>query len=127
MVIYPDLEEIIISYFKDNLLTIEGYENVNIAPVKSMNDNASEVIVNASYNNDISQVHRNASLILEVYSDTFEKANTLSLIVDALIREATVGSIKKVDVIVGPVRLSEASTLEKRSLSVDLVVKATQM
>jgi hypothetical protein len=127
MVIYPDLEEIIISYFKDNLLTIEGYENVNIAPVKSMDDNASEVIVNASYNNDISQVHRNASLILEVYSDTFEKANTLSLIVDALIREATVGSIKKVDVIVGPVRLSEASTLEKRSLSVDLVVKATQM
>jgi len=127
MVIYPDIEEIIITYLKSNLLTIAGYENVNIAPVKSMSDTASEVIVNGSYNSDISQVHRNASLVLEVYADTFEKANTLSLIVDALIRGANIGSIKKVDVIVGPVRTTEASALEKRSLSVDLVVKATQM
>jgi hypothetical protein len=127
MVIYPDIEEIIINYFKDNLLTITGYENVNIAPIKSMNDNASEVIITAAYNADISQVHRNASLVLEVYSDTFEKANTLALVVDALIREATVNEIKKVTVVVGPVRLTESSTSEKRSLSVDLVIKATQM
>ena len=127
MVIYPDIDAIIISYLKDNLLTITGYENVNIAPVKSMNDNASEVIVTGAYNSDISKVHRSASLILEVYSDTFEKANTLALIVDALIREATVNEIKKVDVVLGPVRLAEPSTSEKRSLSVDLVVKATQM
>lgn len=127
MVIYPDIDELLISYLKDTLLVITGYENVNIAPVKSMNDNASEVIVTASYNRDISQVHRNASAVIEVYADTFEKANTLSLIVDALIREATVNGIKKVDVVVGPVRLAEASTSEKRSLSIDLVVKATQM
>ena len=111
-VIYPDLEEIIIAYFKTNLNTITGYENVNIAPVKSMNDNAQEVIINCSYNRDISDVHRNASAVIEVYADTFENANTLSLIVDALIRKATVNGIKKVDVIVGPVRLSEASTSE---------------
>lgn len=127
MVIYPDIDELLITYLKDTLLVITGYENVNIAPIKSMNDNASEVIVTASYNRDISQVHRNASAVIEVYADTFEKANTLSLIVDALIREATVNGIKKVDVVVGPVRLAEASTSEKRSLSIDLVVKATQM
>ena len=127
MVIYPDIEELIIAYLKSNLLTITGYENVNIAPIKSMNDNASEVIIQGAYNNDISKVHRAASLVIEVYADTFEKANTLSLIVDALIREATVNDIKKVDVVVGPIRLAEASSSEKRSLSVDLVVKATQM
>lgn len=127
MVIYPDIEELIIAYLKSNLLTIAGYENVNIAPVKSMSDSASEVIVNGSYNRDLSAVHRAASLVLEVYADSFEKANTLSLVVDALIREATVNDIKKVDVVIGPVRVNEPSTLEKRSLSVDLVVKATQM
>lgn len=127
VVIYPDIEELIISYLKDNLLTIAGYENVNIAPIKSMSDTASEVIVTGSYQRDLSDVHRDASLLLEVYADTFEKANTLSLIVDALIRAATVNNIKKVEVVVGPVRLADASPLEKRSLSVDLVVKATQM
>jgi len=127
MVIYPDIDELLISYLQSTLLTITGYENVNIAPIKSMNDTASEVIVTAAYNSDVSKVHRNASAVLEVYADTFEKANTLSLIVDALIREATVNGIKKVEVILGPVRTDEKSTLEKRSLSVDLVVKATQM
>lgn len=126
-VIYPDIEEIIIAYLKDNLLTISGYENVNIAPVKSMNDNGSEVIVTGAYQRDLSDVHRDASLLLEIYAETFEKANTLSLVVDALIRAATVNNIKKVEVVVGPVRLPDASPLEKRSLSVDLVVKATQM
>ena len=125
MVIYPDIEELIIDYLKDNLLTITEYSDVRIGHTKSKNDNLSEVIVTGSYNRDLSEVHRSASLVLEVYANTYEKASTLALIVDSLIREATVDAIKKVEVTVGPIRLAEASTSEKRSLSVDLVVKST--
>jgi hypothetical protein len=127
MVIYPDVEELIISYLKDTLLIKPGYSAVRIGHTKSKNDSLSEVIVTGSYNRDLSKVHRSASLVLEVYSDTYEKSSTLALIVDSLIREATVDAIKKVEVTVGPVRLAEASTSEKRSLSVDLVVKAASV
>jgi hypothetical protein len=125
MVIYPDIEKILVSYVKTTLNAIAGYENVKVSTIKSTDDKLSEVVITASYNSDINQVMRNASAVIDVYSDTYEKASTLSLLVDSIIREATVDGIKKVDVVLGPTRTAEASQSELRSLSVDFIVKAT--
>jgi hypothetical protein len=124
MVIYPDIEKILVSYIKTTLNAIEGYENVKVSTIKSTEDKLSEVVITATYNSDINQVMRNASAVIDVYSDTYEKANTLSLLVDSIIRDATVDGIKKVDVVLGPTRTAEASQSELRSLSVDFIVQA---
>lgn len=126
-IIYSDLDATIIDYLKTNILSIPEWTNVLIGVKKSLNDNANEIIVTSSYNGDITKVTRSASLVLEIYAHDFETANTLSLVVDSIIRNATVGDIKKVEVAIGPVRTTEASSAEKRSLSVDLVVQATQI
>jgi len=124
MIIYPDIEKILVSFLKTRLSAIAGYENVKVSTIKSMDDKLSEVIINGNYNGDISQVHRTASAVIDVYSDTYEKASSLSLLIDSLIREATVEGIKKVEVVLGPTRTAESSQSERRSLSVDFVVKA---
>jgi hypothetical protein len=124
MIIYPDIEKIIVSYLKTELNSIAGYETVKVSTIKSKEDLLSEVIINGSYNSDINKVMRSASAVIDVYSDTYEKANTLGLLVDALIRDATISGIKKIDVVVGPTRTTEASQSERRSLSIDLIVKA---
>lgn len=127
MVIYPDIEKVVIAYLKANLLTITGYENVNIATIKSKNNNLNEVIITGAYNSDINQVMRNASAVIDIYANSYEEANTLALLTDALIREATVNNIKQVLVVVGPTRTIEQSQQEKRSISVDFVVKANDL
>jgi len=127
MVIYPDIEKILVSYMKSALNIIAGYETVKVSTIKSKNDSTTEVIITGSYNTDINKVTRAASAIIDIYADTYENANTLALLVDALIREATVEGIKKVDVVVGPTRTAEASQSEKRSLSIDLTVKGNDL
>lgn len=126
-IIYSDLDATIIDYLKTNILSIPEWTNVLIGIKKSLNDDTTEIVVTSAYNTDITKVTRGATLVLEVYAPDFETANTLSLVVDSVIRDATVGDIKKVEVARGPIRLAEASSSEKRSLSVDLVVKATQL
>ena len=127
MVIYPDIEKILISYIKSTLNIIAGYETVYVSTVKSGKDNLNEVIITGSYNTDITKVTRNASAVIDVYGQSYNEANTLSLLVDAIIREATVEGIKRVDVVVGPTRTAEASQSEKRSISIDLTVKGNDL
>ena len=127
MVIYPDIEKILVSYIKSTLNIMTGYETVKVSTIKSKNDLISEVVITGSYNTDINQLTRSASAVIDVYADSYDKANTLALLVDAIIRTATVEGVKKVDVVVGPTRTAEASQSEKRSLSIDLTVKGNDL
>lgn len=127
MVIYSDIEKTLVSYLKSTLNAMPEYINVRVATVKSKENSLPEVIIKGAYNADINQVLRAASAVIDVYATSYEEANRLSLIVDAFIREATVGDIKKVDVVLGPTRTIEQSQMEKRSLSVDFVVKANNL
>jgi hypothetical protein len=126
MVIYPDIEKIIVSYLS-NALTNIGETDVKVRINKSKDNDIKEVIITGSYTSEISPVHKTASIVVDIYCPTHEEANTLSLIVDSLIRGATVEGIKKVDVVLGPVRTAEASQSQKRSMSVDLVVQASNL
>jgi hypothetical protein len=123
MIIFTDLDKILVDYLKQ-ALTENDINDVVVSVKKSKQNDLKEVIITATYNDEITPVHRNASAVLDIYAPSFGEANTLSLIVEALIREATVDEIKKVEVILGPTRTTELSQSERRSISVDLVIKA---
>lgn len=126
MIIYPDIEKIIVSYLSEALINI-GETDVKVRINKSKNNDEKEVIITAAYNADIPPVHKQASLVIDIYCPTHEEANALSLKVDSVIRGATIQGIKKVDVVLGPVRTAEASQSQKRSMSVDLIVQASNL
>ncbi len=123
MIIFSDLEIILVDYLKEQLEAID-MADVKVSVKKSKENNLKEVIITANYIDEVTKVHRNATAVLDIYAPTYGEANSLSLTVEALIREATVGDIKKVEVVLGPTRTTELTQSERRSISVDLVIKA---
>lgn len=123
MIIFSDLEIILVDYLKEQLEAID-MADVKVSVKKSKENNLKEVIITANYIDEVTRVHRNATAVLDIYAPTYGEANSLSLTVEALIREATVGDIKKVEVVLGPTRTTELTQSERRSISVDLVIKA---
>jgi hypothetical protein len=123
MIIFSDLEIILVDYLKEELEAI-NMADVKVSVKKSKENNLKEVIITANYIDEVTRVHRNATAVLDIYAPTYAEANSLSLTVESLIREATVGDIKKVEVVLGPTRTTELTESERRSISVDLVIKA---
>lgn len=125
MIIFSDLEVTLVDYLKEKFEELE-INDVKVSVKKSKNNNVKEVIITANYIDEITKVHRNATAVLDIYAPTYAEANSLSLTVEALIREATVGDIKQVEVVLGPTRTTELTESERRSISVDLVIKANE-
>lgn len=123
MIIFSDLEIILVDYLKEQLEAVD-MADVKVSVKKSKENNLKEVIITANYIDEVTRVHRNATAVLDIYAPTYGEANSLSLTVESLIREATVGDIKKVEVVLGPTRTTELTQSERRSISVDLVIKA---
>jgi len=123
MIKYSDIEVILIGYLKEKLEELE-MDDILVSVKKSKNNNLKEIIITANYNDEFTPVHRNASAVIDIYAPSYGEANSLSLIVEALIREATIGDIKKVEVVLGPTRTTELTQSERRSISVDLIIKA---
>ena len=89
---------------------------------------AKQLVIIAAYNEETAaRVTKLATVTLEVYANDYETASSLGLLVEALVRGATTGGIKRAEVRVGPVRTTEDSTLERRSLDVELVVKGSEL
>lgn len=126
MIKYPDIEITLVSFLKEELEQA-GEENIIVSTKKSKTNGLKEIIITANYNNEITPVHRIASAIIDIYAPTYAEANTLSLTVESIIREATTGEIKKVEVIVGPTRTTETTQSERRTISIEMVVKANQI
>lgn len=123
MIIFEDIEKTLVAYLKETF-EYEGEQNIIVSTKKSKQNGLKEVIITANYVNEITQVHRNASAVLDIYAPTYAEASRLGFLTEAFIREATVGDIKKVEVVLGPTRTTEQTESERRSISVDLVIKA---
>jgi hypothetical protein len=123
MIKYSDIEVILISYLKEKFEELE-MDDILVSVKKSKNNNLKEIIITANYNDEFTPVHRNASAVIDIYAPSYGEANSLSLIVEALIREATIEDIKKVEVVLGPTRTTELTQSERRSISVDLIIQA---
>lgn len=132
MVIFPDIEKTLVSYLVAALAGngSETAQGVRVGTKKAQPDEdqpAKEVVVTAAYNAEQDYVVKTASVTLEVYAADYATANSLSLLVEALIRGCTGDEIKKAEVRLGPVRIAEEGTQEKRYLDVGLVVKGTDL
>jgi len=123
-VIFPDIEPVIVSY----LSGVFG-EGVYVATKKAQPDNPQsyQVIVTGSYSRTNDKVLRDASAVIDVYADTYADASDLAVFVSAIIPEIVGSTIKKAEVVLGPVRQSDEAPQEKRSISVDFVVKGSTL
>lgn len=128
-VIFPDIEKTLVGYLT-TVLPEHGANDVRVATKKAQPDEAQptkEVVITAAYNAEQNYVLKSASVTIEVYADTYANANALSLLVEALIRGCVGNQIKMAEVRVGPVRIGEEGTQEKRYLDVGLMVKGTEL
>lgn len=132
MVIFPDIEKTLVAYLVAALAGngSQTAQGVRVGTKKAQPDEdqpAKEVVVTAAYNAEQDYVLKTATATLEVYADDYGTANRLSLLVEALIRGCTGEEIKRAQVRLGPVRIAEEGTQEKRYLDIGLIVKGTDL
>lgn len=124
MITFPDIEAIFVP-----LLAAEfdgsGYRvSVKKTPPDETQPDF-ELVVVAAYGAEENYVTKLATLTLEIYAKTYANANSFALAVEAFIRTCTGEQIKRVTVLLGPIRIDETSQLEKRGIDVELVVKGS--
>jgi hypothetical protein len=127
-VIFPDIEPILVSHLQTELASY-GYEDTYVATKKAQPDDPQEtqVIITASYGQTNDFVLRNASAVIDVYADSYAGASELGLLVATIVLGVPGDDIKKAEVVLGPVRQADEAPQEKRSMSVDFVVKGSTL
>lgn len=126
-VIFPDIEQTLVSYFNTALAGQNVRVGTKHSPPSQSNP-SKQLVLTVAYGQETDQrVTKDATLTLEVYADTYAEASQLGLLVEALVRDCVGSQIKRAEVRLGPVRTTEDSAQEKRSLDVALVVKGTNL
>lgn len=124
-IIYPDVESTLVAHFK-SVLTGVYVATKKHPPVKiGETVPTKQVIITATGAGDRDPVTKYAGVVLEIYANDDITASNLALEVEAKLRNSVGAVIKKVEIIAGPVRLGEDNHQEKRSISAEVVVKAT--
>jgi len=124
-VIYPDIEAVLVSHLQDALGA-----GVRVATKKVPAGDTPEefqVVVVASMAQDIEPVTRLAGVVLDCYAPTDLEATELALTAEAHLRTVTGSAIKSVRILRSNVRLPEEADEEKRSISAEVVVKASNL
>lgn len=128
-VIFPDIEPLIVEFLTESLATVTDVDvrvgTKKLPPEVPMP--SAEVVVVGNYTGTADVVRQEATLTIDVYSMDYATASDIGLLVGALIVQIPGEHIKRAVVVLGPVRLSDESPLEKRSLSVDLIVKGSTL
>lgn len=124
-VFFPDIEPLIVAHLKDALASV-GYGSTFVATKKPAADSSqhdSAVIVTGSYQTTLDLVRRDASAVIDIYAVDYATASELAGLVAALIVDIVGDPIKRASIVLGPVRQTDEGPQEKRSLSVDFIVK----
>jgi hypothetical protein len=133
MVIFPDVEKILVAALKTAIeAREESYaQNVHISTIKpapDVNPYPSRIVTIRSdggpLKTDVSKLER---IGVNVYATTYADASDLSRLVEAIFRSLTGEYIKLVEIILSPVRVDEMSTEEVRYMTLELVVKGTDL
>lgn len=128
-ILFPDIEPVVVEYLTEQLALATATEvrvGTKKLPAGATRPEA-EVVVVGNYTGTADVVRREATLTIDVYSADYATASDISLLVGAIIVQIPGEHIKRAVVSLGPVRLSDESPLEKRSLSVDLIVKGSTL
>ena len=125
-VLFPDLEPIIVAHLKTRLALV-GFPNAYVATYKAEPDNPQphQVVVNVSLGREIEPMLREASVLIDVFADSYKDATQIALFATAAMDSVKGDPIKRVELVLGPVRVPSESKQEQRSISLDLVVKGT--
>lgn len=130
-IVFPDVEKLLVAHLQTALNTHYGSGVVRVATKKAPAETtpypSREVIVSAQYQGVRENVIQEATAVLEVYANTYENASDLGLVTGALVVTISRQYVKRAVVSVGPIRLLEDSTQEKRTLSVDLTLKGSTL
>jgi hypothetical protein len=133
VVIFPDVEKILVGALKDSLLTrSETYaQNVHVStkkPAPDFSPYPSKIVTIRSdggpLKTDVTKLER---VGINVYADAYDVASDLSKLVEALMRSLTGEYIKLVEIILSPVRVDEMSEEEVRYMTLELVVKGSNL
>ena len=133
MVIFPDVEKILVAALKASLLTRdEAYaQNVHVStkkPAPDFSPYPSKIVTIRSdggpLKTDVTKLER---VGINVYANAYDVASDLSKLVEALMRSLTGDYIKLVEIILSPVRVDEMSEEEVRYMTLELVVKGSNL
>jgi hypothetical protein len=130
-IIFPDLELIIVNHLVAEFDAVAGeYGSVRVgtkktAPGQTVPDR--EVVITANYTSTTQDMIRDASAVIDVYSNDYAEASLIGNLTAALITTVTGDSIKRAVVTLGPVRMAEEGPAEKRSLYIDFTVKGSEL
>lgn len=128
-VIFPDIEPLIVEYLTEQLALVTDTEvrvGTKKLPAEATQPEA-EVVVVGNYTGTADVIRQEATLTIDVYSKDYATASDVGLLVGAIIVQIPGEHIKRAVVTLGPVRMEDESPLEKRSLSVDLIVKGSTL
>ena len=125
-ILFPDVEPMIVAHLKSRLGLV-GFPNAYVATYKAEPNNPQtvEVVVNVSYGREIEPMLREASLLVNVFADSYKDANEVALFVAAALDSVKGDPIKLVELALGPTRIANEGLQEQRSISLDLVIKGT--
>lgn len=123
MITYPDIEAIVVEYLADH------FAQAHVATKRAQPGSSEtlQIVVNGGYAQTLDDVRRIASVVIDVLHEDSVTATDMALQVESVIRDIKGQVIKRVDVTLGPVRLAEEGPFEKRSMSVDFVVKGSDI
>ena len=129
-VYFPDIEPILVDHIRDSL-ALYGYDEVHVATKKAgpqvTPQPLQQVVVIASYGPTVDYVINNASAVIDIYATEYATASELAILTAAVVSELAGAVIKKATITLGPIRQSDEAPEEKRSMSVDLVVKGSTL
>lgn len=127
-VIFPDIEAHVVSYL-NNALDEREITGVRVGtkklPAGSALPQTAEVVVIGNYTGTLDWVRSDATLTIDVYADDYSTASDIARTIGALIAQIPGEYVKRAVVSLGPIRLSDEAPLEKRSMTVDLIVKGS--
>lgn len=133
VVVYPDTEKVLSAALQGLL---DGRPepvaaNVRVCTVKPSSDVVpyppKVVVIRSDGGVDLDHVRRLDRVGINVWCPTYAEANDLSRLVAALVRDITGPDIKNVRVVLHPVRIDELGPDEHRYLSVELVLKGSNL
>lgn len=132
-VIFPDIEPHIVDFIEARFaaiastLTTGVYVATKKAPADYTPVPTKQVVVTANYETTLDWVRRSATVVFDIYADTYADASDLANLVAAIITEIPDEPVKRAVVVVGPIRIREETTSEHRQLSVDLTIKGSTL
>lgn len=121
---YNDIEIDLVAAIKTGL----NDSSVRVGTMKlsaTSSEPPKQVIVSATLGAEVEVMIRYGQVVIDVFANDYATASDLAYKVESILRRATGTNIKHVTVQTGPVRIGDDSGQEHRSLSAEVVVKAT--